>query len=339
MVQNLNLSSPINCPTTANGKIISVAPMIDRSDRHFRYFMRQITKRTLLYTEMITTSAILWGDRSLLLDFSPEEKPLVIQLGGDNPKDLADCAKIASDWGYDEINLNVGCPSSRVQNGNFGACLMGQPEKVARGVEAMQNAVNIPVTVKHRIGIDDRDRYEDMAEFVKIVSEAGCRRFIVHARKAWLRGLSPKENRNIPPLRYDDVYLLKREFPDLFIEINGGITTIDGIRKQLNFVDGVMVGRAAADNPYLFATVDRDFYGDNVTPLTRQEVVESMLDYIDFWHKKGLKLNRISRHMLELFSGCRGTKAWKRYISENAHIPGANSDVIRSALAKIIERN
>jgi len=337
MVQNFNLPLTINCPTTAEGKTISVAPMIDRTDRHFRYFMRQITQRTLLYTEMITTSAIIFGDRSLLLDFSESEKPVVIQLGGDNPKDLAECAKIAEDWGYDEINLNVGCPSSRVQNGNFGACLMAQPEKVAEGVAAMQNAVKIPVTVKHRIGIDDRDRYEDMAEFVKIVSEAGCRRFIVHARKAWLQGLSPKENRNIPPLRYDDVYRLKRDFPDLFIDINGGITTIDGIKKQLNFVDGVTIGRAATDNPYLFATVDRDFYGDRVTPVTRREVVERMLDYVDFWRGKGLRLNRISRHMLELFSGCRGTKAWKRYISENAHLPGAGSDVIRSALAKVAD--
>jgi len=335
MVYNLNTLPSINCPTTAEGKIISVAPMIDRTDRHFRYFMRQITKRTLLYTEMITTSAILFGDRPKLLDFSELEKPLVIQLGGDDPRSLAECAKIAQDWGYDEVNLNVGCPSSRVQNGNFGACLMAQPEKVARGIAAMQKAVQIPVTVKHRIGIDDRDRYEDMAHFVKIVSEAGCRRFIVHARKAWLQGLSPKENRNIPPLRYDDVYRLKREFPELLIEINGGITTIDGIRQQLNFVDGVAIGRAAADNPYLFATVDRDFYGDDSTHVTRHEVVEKMLDYIDFWIAKGLRLNAISRHILELFAGCRGTKAWKRHISENAHLPGANSAVIRAALAKI----
>ena len=315
--------------------LLSVAPMMDRSDRHFRYFLRQITRRTLLYTEMVTTAAILHGDREKLLGFSPQEKPLALQLGGDNPQQLAECARIGEAMGYDQIDLNVGCPSSRVQGGNFGACLMAAPETVARAVGAMQKAISLPVTVKHRIGIDDRDRYEDMAHFVRIVSEAGCQRFTVHARKAWLKGLSPKENRDIPPLRYEDVHRLKREFPHLFIEINGGITNLEQVGEQLQFVDAVMIGRAAYDNPYLFATVDRDIYGEDVTPPTRQEIVEAMIPYIDYWLGKGLKLNAITRHMLELFAGKPGTKAWKRHISENAHLPVAGSQVIRDALAKV----
>ena len=313
---------------------VSIAPMMDYTDRHFRYFMRQITKKSLLYTEMIPTQAILRGDRPKLLDFSAEEHPLSLQLGGDNPQDLAECAKIGSSWGYDEINLNVGCPSSRVQDGHFGACLMAQPEKVARAIEAMQKAVSIPVTVKHRIGIDECDRYEDLANFVRIVSSSGCRRFIVHARKAWLQGLSPKQNRTIPPLRYHDVQHLKKEFPELIVEINGGITSLEQVREQLNFVDGVMIGRAACDNPYLFATVDRDFYGEVVEPPTRYQVVEAMLPYIDDWVSKGVKLNSITRHLLQLFAGQPGTKAWKRYLSENVHLPHADSAVVMRALTE-----
>ena len=315
--------------------LLSIAPMMDRTDRHFRYLMRQITRRTLLYTEMITTKAIVYGDRHKLLDFSLEEKPLVLQLGGDNPQELAECAKIAEDWGYDAINLNVGCPSPRVQNGNFGACLMAQPELVARCVATMAEIVALPITVKHRIGIDDLDRYQDMKQFVQIVSEAGCRHFIVHARKAWLQGLSPKENRNVPPLRYEDVYHLKTEFPRLSIDINGGITTLRDIRHHLQFVDGVSIGRAAYDNPYLFATVDRDFYGENIHPRTRYQVVEAMLPYIDYWVGKGVKLHAISRHMLQLFAGKSGTKAWKRYLSEYSCLADADSMTITEALAKV----
>lgn len=314
---------------------LSVAPMMERTDRHFRYFMRLITCRTLLYTEMITTAAITYGDRSKLLGFSPEEKPLSLQLGGDNLSELAQCARIAEDFGYDEVNLNVGCPSSRVQDGHFGACLMAHPETVARCIEAMQKAVVIPVTVKHRIGVDERDRYEDMRDFVRIVADAGCRRFTVHARKAWLKGLSPKENRTIPPLRYEDVYRLKEEFPALLIEINGGITTLEQVHQHLQKVDAVMVGREAYDNPYLFATVDRDLYGEDTTPPTRHEVIEAMFPYLEFWLSKGLKLNSISRHLLQVFVGQPGTTAWKRHISENAHLENAGIEVISQALAKV----
>jgi tRNA-dihydrouridine synthase A len=314
------------------GNILSVAPMMDYTDRHFRFFLRQITRRPLLYTEMITAMAIKHGDRKKLLGFSLEEKPLSLQLGGDNPHLLAECAKIAEDMGYDEVNLNVGCPSSRVKEGNFGACLMANPEIVAQAITAMNQAVSIPVTVKHRIGIDNQDSYENLANFVRIIASAGCQRFSVHARKAWLQGLSPKENRTVPPLRYEEVYRLKREFPQLFIEINGGITNLEQTRQHLQFVDAVMIGRAAYDNPYLFATVDRDFYGESVTPPTREEVIEKMLPYIDEWVSQGYKLHSISKHLLQLFAGQAGTKAWKRYISENSHYPDADSRVIQQAL-------
>ena len=314
---------------------LSVAPMMDRTDRHYRYFIRQITRHTLLYTEMATSAAILHGDREHLLGFSLEENPLALQVGGDRPSDLAKCAGIAEDMGYDQINLNVGCPSSRVQNGNFGACLMAQPHQVADCVEAMLKATHLPVSIKHRIGIDQRDRYEDMANFVQIVSEAGCQHFVVHARKAWLQGLSPKENRNIPPLRYGDVHRLKRAFPHLIIEINGGFTNLEQVREQRQFVDGVMIGRAAYDNPYLFATVDRDIYSEAVTPPTRYEVVEAMLAYIDCWAARGLKLNKITRHMLQLFARQPGSRVWKRHLTEKSCVLGAGSEVVREALSKV----
>jgi tRNA-dihydrouridine synthase A len=311
---------------------LSVAPMMDRTDRHFRYFMRQITRRALLYTEMVTVGAILHGDRTRLLGFSPAEKPLALQVGGDDPKALALCAQIAEDMGYDEINLNVGCPSDRVQNGNFGACLMAQPERVADCVASMRGAVQIPVTVKHRIGIDDRDAYEDMVAFVRVVAAAGCDRFSVHARKAWLQGLSPKENRDIPPLRYEDVYRLKQEFPHLAIEINGGIQTLAQVRVHLGHVDAVMIGRAAYDNPYLFATVDQTIYEEDKLPLTRQEIAEAMLPYIERWVDGGGKLHTITRHMLQLFAGQPGTRAWKRYLTEQSSVLGAGVEVIQAAL-------
>ncbi len=329
MDRSLSYQTKINLP-------LSIAPMMDRTDRHYRFFMRQISRRTLLYTEMITCQTIIHGDRPKLLDFSEVEKPLVLQLGGDNPKLLAECAKIGEDWGYDAINLNIGCPSPRVQNGNFGACLMTQPELVAQSVMAMQQTVKIPVTVKHRIGVDECDRYEDMVNFVRIVSEAGCTNFSVHARKAWLQGLSPKENRDVPPLRYQDVYRLKQDFPQLFIEINGGITTMEQTKAHLESLDGVMVGRAAYDRPYIFATVDRDIFGEDVVPKSRQAIVEAMLPYIDYWTSKGTRLNSLARHMLQLFAEQPGAKAWKRYITENACLPGADSLVLSNALRKVI---
>ena len=310
---------------------------MDWTDRHYRYFMRCLTQRTLLYTEMVTTGAILHGDKARHLDFSLEELPLALQLGGDDPTALAECARIAEGWGYTEVNLNVGCPSERVQSGNFGACLMAQPELVAECVAAMRGATSLPVTVKHRIGVDDLDRYEDMANFVRVVSEARPARFTVHARKAWLQGLSPKENRTVPPLRYEEVHRLKREFPDLFIEINGGFRTLSAIQAQLDKVDAVMVGRAAYETPYLFATVDRDVFGEEVEPVTRREVVEGMLPYIEEQLGKGVYLNRITRHMLGLFAHQPGARSWRRFISENAHKKGAGVEVLLGALAEIPE--
>ncbi|MGB2926715.1 MAG: tRNA dihydrouridine(20/20a) synthase DusA [Limnothrix sp.] len=320
----------MDCP-----HLLSVAPMMDRTDRHFRYLIRQMTRRALLHTEMVTTPAIIHGDRPKLLDFSSAEHPISLQLGGDQPEELARCATIGKDWGYDEINLNVGCPSPRVQKGNFGACLMAQPELVADCVAAMQSAVKIPVTVKHRIGVDNQDSYEDLCHFVETVAETGCTRFSVHARKAWLKGLSPKENRTVPPLRYEDVYRLKKDFPQLWIEINGGITNIEQTQAQLKHVDAVMIGRAAYDNPYSFATVDRDIYGEDIQPKTRHEIVEAMLPYIDSFEQRGLRLHSISRHMLTLFLGKPGTKAWKRYITEEGRGQQANRQVIEKALALV----
>lgn len=321
-----------NIMVTMTFHLLSIAPMMDYTDRHFRYIMRRLTMYTLLYTEMITSQALIHGDRHKLLDFSPEEKPVALQLGGDNPKQLAECARLGEDWGYDEINLNVGCPSNRVQEGHFGACLMAQPELVAACVAAMKAAVKIPVTVKHRIGIDDRDSYEDLANFVRIVSEAGCDRFIVHARKAWLQGLSPKENREIPPLRYEDVYRLKQEFPHLTIVINGGIKTLPEIKQHLQKVDGVMIGRAAIDNPYLFASVDQEIYGVNRPVATREEIVESLYDYIDYWTGQKVKLNTITRHLLNIFAGQPGSKVWKRHLTENGNRCHCGSLVVRRAL-------
>ncbi|MEM9265603.1 MAG: tRNA dihydrouridine(20/20a) synthase DusA [Cyanobacteria bacterium P01_F01_bin.13] len=313
---------------------LSVAPMMDRTDRHFRYFMRQITRKTLLYTEMITAQAILHGDRKKLLGFDLAEKPLSLQIGGDNPQLLAKCATIAEEMGYDEVNLNVGCPSNRVQSGNFGACLMAQPELVADCVAAMQTVVKIPVTVKHRIGIDECDRYEDMVKFITTVATTGCQRFTVHARKAWLQGLSPKDNRTIPPLRYEDIYRLKREHPQLWIEINGGIKTLEQASAHLPQVDAVMIGRAAYDTPYMFAWADRDIYAADM-PFTRHQVVEAMLPYIARWTEQGTKLHSITRHMLQLFHGQPGSRAWKRHLTDNSCRPDAGVDTVKAALAQV----
>ncbi len=312
--------------------------MMKRTDRHYRFFMRQITKHTLLYTEMLTTGAIIHGDRQRLLGFHEDEHPIALQLGGSDPDETAEAAAIGEDFGYDEINLNVGCPSNRVQKGRFGVCLMNEPQTVARAVEAMRDAVDIEVTVKHRIGVDDRDSYEEMLRFVDTVAAAGCRRFTVHARKAWLQGLSPAENRNVPPLRHDEVHRLKRERPELTIETNGGIASLDECTAHLDAVDAVMLGRTAYREPYLFADVDRRFYGDDSPVPTRHEVIRRLFDYVAYWtEERDLSLNHITRHYLQLFRGQPGARSWRRHISENAWRDGAGVHTLREALELVPE--
>lgn len=312
---------------------LSVAPMMDRTDRHFRVLMRLITRRTLLYSEMVTTGAVLHGDRRYLLGFDDVEHPVSLQLGGDDPVALAECARIAEAEGYDEVNLNVGCPSSRVQKGRFGACLMAHPEVVARAVEAMGEAVSIPVTVKHRIGVDELDTYEHMSHFVQVVAAAGCTRFTVHARKAWLQGLSPKQNRNVPPLRYDDVYRLKADLPHLKIEINGGITTLDDAIAHLDHVDAVMIGRAAVDDPWLFHGADHRLAGDPEPTTTRDDVARALIPYAQRVFETGQPGHRVTRHALNLFARQPGARAWKRHLTEQGR--RAPAEVIPEALALV----
>ncbi|WP_426736601.1 tRNA dihydrouridine(20/20a) synthase DusA [Myxococcus faecalis] len=314
---------------------LCVAPMMDWTDRNCRYFHRQISRHTLLYTEMLTTGAVLHGDRERLLGYEAAEHPVAIQLGGSEPEALAEAARIAESWGYDEVNLNVGCPSDRVQSGRFGACLMAEPELVARLVGAMRSAVSIPVTVKSRIAIDEMEEWPTLERFVRRIAAEGCTRFIVHARKAWLQGLSPKENRDVPPLRYDLVHRLKQELPHLDISINGGIKTLDAAAEHLKHVDGVMIGRAVYENPYLLAEADRRFFGATQAPRERHEVVEAMLPYIERSRQRGAPLSAVTRHMLGLFQGLPGARAWRRHLSENAHKPGAGPEVVVAALAKV----
>jgi tRNA-dihydrouridine synthase A len=317
---------------------LSVAPMMDCTDRHDRMFLRLISRRTLLYTEMVTSGAILRGDRDRWLRFDPREHPVALQVGGAEPAALAACAGIAEAYGYDEINLNVGCPSDRVRSGRFGACLMAEPALVAACVAAMRDAAAIPVTVKSRIGIDDRDAYEDLRDFVATVAAAGCRSFAIHARKAVLSGLSPKQNREVPPLRYDVVYRLKREFPDLEVVLNGGVRSLDEAAAQLPRVDGVMIGRAAYHDPYLLAEADCRFFGDPGSPPSRPEIIARLLPYVAARLQEGVPLSAITRHILGLFNGEPGARAWRRYLSENAHRPGADVEVIREAAARVAER-
>ncbi len=314
-------------------RTFSVAPMIDWTDRHDRYFLRLISKRALLYTEMITTGALVFGDRDRYLRFNEEEHPVALQLGGADPAVLADCALMGQDYGYDEINLNVGCPSDRVQSGRFGACLMAEPGLVRDCVKAMREAVTIPVTVKCRIGIDDQDSEKDLATFIDVVADGGCTTFIVHARKAWLQGLSPKENREIPPLDYDRVRRLKENNPELTIVLNGGLTTMEQISDQLSWADGVMVGREAYTNPYFLATVDADFYGEPTSPLSRYDIALAMQDYADQQVELGVPIKSITRHILGLFNGMPGARAWRRFISENAPRAEPGAQIIRQALA------
>ncbi len=318
--------------------------MMGWTDRHARYFLRLITKHSLLYTEMVNTGALLHnqqkvGSQKRLLAYHASEHPVALQLGGSDPQALALCASMVEDAGFDEVNLNVGCPSDRVKSGNFGACLMAQPELVADSVAAMKAKVTIPVTVKCRIGIDDMEEYASLQHFINVVAQGGCEGFIVHARKAWLQGLSPKQNREIPPLKYDYVHRLKKEKPELNISINGGIKSIESVQQQLVHVDGVMIGREAYNNPYMLASVDQRIYLDADAPIkSREEIVLQMCDYIDAELARGTKLHSITRHILGLYQGVRGARAWRRQLSENAHVDDADSAVVKAALRFVTDQ-
>ena len=321
-------------PTTGSkpNRRFCVAPMLDWTDRHCRFFLRLISQHAVLYTEMLTTGAILHGDTERFLAMNAEEHPVALQLGGSNPGDLAAACKLAEKYAYAEINLNCGCPSDRVQSGMFGAVMMKNAAITADCVAAMRDAVDLPVTVKHRIGVDDYDSYDFLCQFVGTLSDAGCSTFVVHARKAWLKGLSPKQNREVPELNYDRVYQLKRDFPDAEIIINGGITTLEQSIKHLNHLDGVMMGREAYTNPYILATVDQDIYGASHPVKSREKIAEQFLDYIDNEMSKGTKLHAMTRHILGLFHGMPGARLFRRHISENAYKPTATIDVLTTAL-------
>jgi tRNA-dihydrouridine synthase A len=312
------------------------APMMDWSDRHCRFFWRLLSRRARLYTEMVTTGALIHGDRPRFLAFNPEEQPVALQLGGSDPADLARCAAWAEDWGYAEVNLNCGCPSDRVQNGAFGACLMGEPERVRDCVAAMRDSCSIPVTVKHRIGIDDMESYDEFAGFVGTVAEGGCEVFIVHARKAWLKGLSPKENREVPPLNYPWVQRLKTEFPALTIVLNGGIESLDDCQAQLAQLDGVMLGRSVYHNPWLLADVDTQLFNDEHAPVRcREEVIDALLPYAERELLQGTRLNQISRHILGLYQHMPGARRFRRLLSEQAHRPEASIATLSAAVAEV----
>lgn len=308
--------------------------MLDLTDRHCRYFYRVMSKHTVLYTEMVTTGAIIFG-KGDYLSFNQEEHPVVLQLGGSDAKALTECAKKAEQLGYDEININVGCPSDRVQNGRFGACLMAEPALVAECVSTMQSAVNIPVTVKSRIGIDDQDSYEFLHKFIEIVGQAGCQHFVIHARKAWLSGLSPKQNRDVPPLDYDRVYQIKKDFPQTEISINGGITTYQQTLEHLKHIDGVMIGREIYQNPYMLAEADQQLWGSDTAILTRSEIIDIMADYCDRHVANGGKVWHVVRHMLGLCNGMAGARQYRRFLSEQARREGAGGDFLKEAFTLV----
>ncbi len=313
----------------------SVAPMMEWTDRPCRTFLRLLCKNAVLYSEMLHAEAVVRGNGDQLLRFAKQQHPVVLQLGGDDPKRLAKAAKIGEQWGYDEINLNVGCPSKRVQSGNFGAGLMRDPPHVARLVEAMQEAVGIPVTVKCRIGVDDQDAEKDFNHFIDVVAEAGFRHFIVHARKAWLKGLSPKDNREVPPLDMQRVYRLKERRPDLLISANGGIADLPDSLLHLQHVDGVMLGRAAYHNPYVLAQVDQQLFGAKEALPSRAQIVERMIPYIEEELAQGLRLHQITRHMMGLYLGEPGARVWRRELGEKAGLEGAGVELVRQALDKV----
>jgi tRNA-dihydrouridine synthase A len=314
---------------------LCIAPMMDWTDRHYRYLARLISRHTVLYTEMVTTGALIHGETDRFLRFHPSEHPVALQLGGSTPAELALCSRLGGEYGYDEINLNVGCPSDRVQSGRFGACLMAEPELVADCVAAMKTAARLPVTVKTRIGIDDLDSYEHLLDFARRIAAAGCDLLIVHARKAWLKGLSAKENRDVPPLRYDVVHRLKGDLPDLPIVINGGFTTLEQAKEQLARVQGVMIGRAAYQNPWLLSAADALIFGDDHPLPTQQDVVMAFADYAERQLAAGVPLHAMTRHLLGLFQGRPGARAWRRYLSEHAHREGAGVDVLLEAARRV----
>ena len=326
---------------------LSCAPMLDWTDRHCRYFYRLMSEHTVLYTEMVTTGAILHG-KGDYLSYNTAEHPLVLQLGGSDVKDMTECAKIAEQYGYDEININVGCPSDRVQNGRFGACLMAEPKLVADCVNEMQAVIKIPVTVKSRIGIDDLDSYGFLYTFIEQVAQAGCEHFIIHARKAWLTGLSPKQNRDIPPLDYGRVYQIKQDFPALKISINGGIKTFEEANNHLQHIDGVMIGREIYNSPYMLAEADQQIYGVKKDVISRLEVINSMADYVDAYVSSTLEQGNahqnprawhVLRHMLGLCNGLAGARQFRRYLSESARQNGADGNTLKQAFAKVTALN
>ncbi len=309
-----------------------VAPMMTHTDRHFRYFLRLLSHRAMLYTEMLTTGALIHGDQRHFLEFNDAEHPVGLQLGGSDPREMQACAQMAEDFAYDEVNINVGCPSDRVQSGRFGACLMAEPALVAECVHSMRSTVSIPVTVKTRIGIDDKDSYEELVNFVRLVRDAGCETIIIHARKAWLSGLSPRQNREIPPLKYEVVRSIKSDFPDLEIIINGGILTLDECEEHLQALDGVMLGRAVCHDPYLLAEVDQRIYGENSVAPSRANVLNQYMDYMRAQLDRDIYLKHMSRHILGIFRGHKGARAFRRHLSEESCKPGAGIEVVEKAL-------
>jgi tRNA-dihydrouridine synthase A len=317
---------------------ISVAPMMGWTDKHDRYFLRLISPNALLYTVMITTGALIYGKKTEILEFNPEEHPVALQLGGSDPKDLGTCAKMAEHYGYDEVNLNCGCPSDRVQRGQFGACLMTEPKLVADCIDAMKQTTDIPVTVKTRIGIDEQDSYQFLLDFIAPIAEKGCDTFIIHARKAWLNGLSPAENRTIPPLKWDVVYQLKRDLPQLNIILNGGIKTVEDVKEIMPHVDGVMIGREAYQNPYFLAALEAEIYGTPADQIrSRHDVIHTLMPYIERCLQNGLPLKDISRHILGLYQGLPGARRWRQILSSDAYRPAAGTDVVKEALKQVPE--
>lgn len=339
-MMGINANAQVNAPANdsirqTRGARLSVAPMMAWTTPAQRYFMRCISRHALLYTEMVTTGALIHGDTARFLACDAAEHPVALQLGGSDAKDMATCAGMAEDAGFDEVNVNVGCPSDRVQNGAFGACLMAEPGRVADCVAAMRATVSIPVTVKTRIGIDHQDSYAFLHDFTSLIEQAGADRLIVHARKAWLSGLSPKENRDIPPLDYERVYQLASDFPQLPMSINGGVVSMDAVHQHLNHLDGVMIGREAYRNPYFMAQIDHAIFGDNTPPPTRYDVVMAMHEYVEWHRATGGHLKDVTRHMLGLFHAQSGGKKWRRALSENAHATDANWTVVENALLAI----